>query len=86
MEQFRTTQLVGELGHLINNNIFEDGRSNVASQYKDLDQLKNMTPLNWIQERNILLQSFVENCTGEINSKKFNALAHSIEQIYYNAI
>ena len=88
MEQFRTTQLAGELGHLISNNIFEDGRSNVASQYKDLDQLKNMTPLNWIQERNILLQSFVENCTGvkfkrEINSKKITALAHSIEQIYY---
>ena len=47
-----------------------------------------MKPLKWIQERNILLQSFVENCTGvklerEINSKKINALAHSIEQIYY---
>ena len=47
-----------------------------------------MKPLNWIQERNILLQCFVENCTGvklkrEINSKKINALAHSIEQIYY---
>ena len=82
------TQLAGELGHLINNDIFEDGKSNVALQYKDLDQLKNMKPLKWIQERNILLQSFVENCTGvklerEINSKKINALAHSIEQIYY---
>ena len=75
--------LAGELGRLINNDIFEDGKSNVTSQYKDLDQLKNMKPLNWIQKRNILLQSFVENCTGEINSKKINALAHSIEQIYY---
>ena len=75
--------LAGELGRLINNDIFEDGKSNVTSQYKDLDQLKNMKPLNWIQKRNILLESFVENCTGEINSKKINALAHSIEQIYY---
>ena len=81
-------QLAGELGRLINNDIFEDGKSNVASQYKDLDQLKNMKPFSWIQERNILLQSFVENCTGiklkrEQNGKKINALAHSIEQIYY---
>ena len=44
------TQLAGELGRLINNNIFEDGKSNMASQYKDLDQFKNMKPLNWIQE------------------------------------
>ena len=84
------TQLAGELGRLINNDIFEDGQSNVASEYKDLDQLENMKPLKWIQERNILLQSFVENCTGvklkrEINSKKINPLAHSIEQIYYTA-
>ena len=77
------THLAGELRRLINNDIFEDGKSNVTSQYKDLDQLKNMKPLNRIQKRNILLQSFVENCTGEINSKKINALAHSIEQIYY---
>ena len=62
--------LAGELGRLINNDIFEDGKSNVTSQYKDLDQLENMKPLNRIQKRNILLQSFVENCTGEINSKK----------------
>ena len=77
------THLAGELGRLINNDIFGDGKSNVTSQYKDLDQLKNMKPLNWIQKRNILLQCFVENCTGEINCKKINALAHSIEQIYY---
>ena len=74
------TQLARELGRLISNDIFEDGKSNVASQYKDLDQLKNMKPLNWIQERNILLQSFIENCTGvrlkrEINSKKINAFS-----------
>ena len=80
--------MAGELGRLINNDIFEDGQSNVASQHKDLDQLKNMKPFNWIQERNILPQSFVENYTGiklirEINGKKINALAHSIEQIYY---
>ena len=47
----------------------------MASQYKDPDQLNNMKPFNWIQEHNILLQSFVENCTDfklkpEINSKK----------------
>ena len=62
----------------------------MASEYKDLDQLENMKPLKWIQDRNILLQSFVENCIGvklnrEINSKKINPLAHSIEQIYYTA-
>ena len=54
------TRLDGELERLINNDIFEDGKSNVASQYKNLDQLKNMKPFDWIQERNILLQSFVE--------------------------
>ena len=69
------TQLAGELGHLINNDIFEDEKSNVASQYKNLDQLKNIKPFDWIQEHNILLQSFVENGTGiklkrEINGKK----------------
>ena len=82
------TQLAGELGCLISNDIFEDRKSIVASQYKNLDQLKNMKPFDWIQECSILLQSFVENCTGiklkrEINCKKINALAQSIEQIYY---
>ena len=82
------TQLAGELGCLISNDIFEDRKSIVASQYKNLDQLKNMKPFDWIQEHNILLQSFVENCTGiklkcEINGKKINTLDYSIEQIYY---
>ena len=82
------TQLAGELGRLINIDIFEDQKSSVAWQYKNLDPLKNMKPFNWIQERNMLFQHFVENCTGiklkrEINGKKIDALAHSIEQIYY---
>ena len=69
------TQLAGKLGCLINNDISEDRKSSVASQYKDLDQLKNMKHFNWIQECNILLQSFPGNCTDvklkrEINSKK----------------
>ena len=40
------TQLAGELGRLINIDIFEDQKSNVASQYKNFDQLKNMKPFN----------------------------------------
>ena len=47
-----------------------------------------MKHFNWIQEHNILLQSFPGNCTDvklkrEINSKKINTLAHFIEQTYY---
>ena len=56
------------------NDMYEYGELNVTSEYKDLEQLKNMKPINWIQESNVLLQSFFENSTDiklkcEVNSE-----------------
>ena len=67
--------------------MYEYGKLNVTSDYKDLDQLKNMKPINWIQESNVLLQSFFENSTGaklkcEASSEN-NVLAHSTLSKYW---
>ena len=82
------TQLASELGKVISNYIFDDGKLNVASQHKNIDILNEVEPLSWIKERNPLLQGFLQKCAAidinrENNDKKINALAHSIEQVLY---
>ena len=44
------TQLVSELGKVISNDIFVDGKLNVPSQHKNIDILKEVEPLSWIKE------------------------------------
>ena len=80
------TQLVSELGKVISNDIFDDGKLNVPSQHKNIDILKEVEPLSWIKEWNPLLQGFLQKYTvidikWENNDKKINTLAHSIEQV-----
>ena len=80
------TQLVSELGKVISNDIFDDGKLNVPSQHKNIDILKEVEPLSWIKVWNPLLQGFLQKYTvidikWENNDKKINTLAHSIEQV-----
>ena len=44
------TQLVSELGKVISNDIFDDGKLNVPSHHKNIDILKEVEPLSWIKE------------------------------------
>ena len=82
------TQLASELGKVISNDIFDDGKLNVASQHKNIDIVNEVEPLSWIKELNPLLQGFLQKCAAidinrENNDKKINVLAHSIEQVLY---
>ncbi|CAC5383120.1 unnamed protein product [Mytilus coruscus] len=75
---------VGEiLGDIINPAIYKDGRNNISNQYKDM----NIDKIQWLEQRNPLLSSFVNHTTAydisNRNEKKVNAIVYSIEQIYY---
>ena len=74
MKELRT-HLASELGKVINNDIFDDGKLNVPSQHKNIDILKEVEPLSLIKEWNPLLQGFLQKYTvidikGENNDKK----------------
>ena len=69
------TQLASELGKVISNDIFDDGKLNVASQHKNIDIVNEVEPLSWIKELNPLLQGFLQKCAAidinrENNDKK----------------
>ena len=49
MKELRT-HLASELGKVINNDIFDDGKLNVPSQHKNIDILKEVEPLSLIKE------------------------------------
>ena len=42
--------LAGELGKLISNDDFEDGRSSITQQHKSIDILKEIDPFSWIKK------------------------------------
>ena len=44
------TQLASELGKVISNDIFDDGKLKVPSQHKNIDILKEVEPLSLIKE------------------------------------
>ena len=55
------TQLASELGKVISNDIFDDGKLNVASQHKNIDIVNEVEPLSWIKERNPYFRVFSKN-------------------------
>ena len=80
--------LAGHLGKLVSSGLFEDGQKNIAQQYKNIELLKTVKYKDWIQERNVVVQLFLENCANihnnrDVSEKKYNAVAHCIEQILY---
>ena len=80
--------LAGHLGKLVSSDLFEYGQKNIAQQYKNIELLKTVKCKDWIQERNVVFQSFLENCANihnnrDVSEKKYNAVAHCIEQILY---
>ena len=69
------TKLASEPGKVISNDIFDDGKLNVASQHKNADIVNEVEPLSWIKECNPLLQGFLQKCAAidikrEKNEKK----------------
>ena len=42
--------LAGELGKLISNDDFEDGRSSITQQHESIDILKEIDPFCWIKK------------------------------------
>ena len=69
------TKLASEPGKVISNDIFDDGKLNVASQHKNADIINEVEPLSWIKECNPLLQGFLQKCAAidikrEKNEKK----------------
>ena len=58
-----------------------------SSNNKDIDELKKRDATSWLNDRNKLLFSFLQRLTGvssvSTNEKKVNALAHTVEQVYY---
>ena len=80
--------LAGHLGKLVGSDLFEDGQENIAQQYKNIELLKTVKCKDWIKERNVAVRSFLENCANihnnrDVSEKKYNAVAHCIEQTLY---
>ena len=54
---------------------------------KDIDELKKIDAISWLNDRNKLLISFLQGVTGvssiSTNEKKVNTLAHTVKLVYY---
>ena len=74
------------VGQTIEKVIYNE-RLEFSSKNKDIDELKKIDAISWLNDRNKLLLSFLQGVTGvssiSTNEKKVNALAHTVEQVYY---
>ena len=75
------------LGGLVKDVIYNDGRDNILLKYANYDYLSSVKKVDWINERNGVLCSFVQGATGvnPVNGtkRKVNCLASVIEQIHH---
>ena len=79
--------LRGALGELIKDDVSKDGRENILLKYKDLSYVSSVDPVQWIEQRNAVLRSFLCGATGcnppKDSQRKVGGMVNLLEQIHH---
>ena len=86
-EKSSLARLGGALGGFVTNDIYYDGRDNISQKYSDYSYLTTLDEKEWINERNVVVRSFVEGATGVIperdSKRKVRNFVSVLEEVYH---
>ena len=86
-EKSSLVRLGGALGGFVTNDIYYNDRDNISQKYSEYSYLTTLDEKEWINERNVVVRSFVEGATGVIperdSKRKVRNFVSVLEEVYH---